>query len=216
MRKLYLTACLCLIASGCSKGAGAGNTGHRNRAGRPDRPSGAELHLGGDSRSRRSRTAPLNWWCSGRCLTVRLCCGTINPCFERRRQGRICAGRHTGESDSDGGNREGHRARAEARFRIRSILRFTERPVRCRRSPRVAGRSSCGEGLRVSSRAAIRRWAYRGVGFLPGVSMVVDGKPMNTVFGHDDFLSTVIPKGLVAKAGHSSDLGEESGQEDFE
>lgn len=40
-----------------------------------------------------------------------------------------------------------------------------------------------------------------GVGFLPGVSLVVDGKPMSTVFGHDNFVSAVIPKALVAAAG---------------
>jgi hypothetical protein len=40
-----------------------------------------------------------------------------------------------------------------------------------------------------------------GVGFLPGVSMVVDGKAMSTVFGHDNFVSAVIPKALVAKTG---------------
>lgn len=41
-----------------------------------------------------------------------------------------------------------------------------------------------------------------GVGFLPGVSLVVDGKPLNTtVFGHDNFISATIPAALVAKAG---------------
>jgi hypothetical protein len=40
-----------------------------------------------------------------------------------------------------------------------------------------------------------------GVAFLPGLSVVVDGKPMATVFGHDNFVSAVIPSALVAKAG---------------
>lgn len=41
-----------------------------------------------------------------------------------------------------------------------------------------------------------------GVGFLPGVSLVIDGKPLSTtVFGHDNFISATIPSALVAKAG---------------
>jgi hypothetical protein len=41
-----------------------------------------------------------------------------------------------------------------------------------------------------------------GVGFLPGLSVVMDGKPMNaTVFGHDNFISASIPSALIAKAG---------------
>jgi hypothetical protein len=40
-----------------------------------------------------------------------------------------------------------------------------------------------------------------GVGFLPGLNVVVDGKPMMTVFGHDNFVSAVIPSALIAKAG---------------
>jgi hypothetical protein len=40
-----------------------------------------------------------------------------------------------------------------------------------------------------------------GVGFLPGLSLVVDGKPMNTVFGHDNFVSAVIAGAVIAKAG---------------
>ena len=40
-----------------------------------------------------------------------------------------------------------------------------------------------------------------GTGFLPGASLVVDGKKMNTVFGRDTLLSAVIPASLVAHAG---------------
>jgi len=40
-----------------------------------------------------------------------------------------------------------------------------------------------------------------GVGFLPGVSVVMDGKALPTVFGHDNFLSALMPAAVVAKAG---------------
>ena len=41
-----------------------------------------------------------------------------------------------------------------------------------------------------------------GVGFLPGLSLVMDGKPLTTtVFGHDNFISATIPSALIAKAG---------------
>jgi hypothetical protein len=40
-----------------------------------------------------------------------------------------------------------------------------------------------------------------GTDFLPGASLVVDGKKMNTVFGRDSLLSAVIPASLLAQAG---------------
>jgi hypothetical protein len=59
----------------------------------------------------------------------------------------------------------------------------------------VAGR---GFNVQPSGDSAV---GVAGAAFLPGLNVVVDGKPMNTVFGRDNFISAVIPSALIARAG---------------
>ena len=76
-----------------------------------------------------------------------------------------------------------------------------EKPVPRRRSPPLSPTGAvAGQGFNVQP-GGDSALGVTGVGFLPGLSMVVDGKPMNTVFGHDNFLSAVIAGAFIAKAG---------------
>lgn len=200
MTKLYLTACLCLIASGCSKGP------------EPGTPATATAPAVQIDRLEPSYTA------AGTAFKA-LADGTSQLVVF----GSVPDGSAVLWNDqpmpSSGGGKGGFvvgvipanliQMAGTARVTVRSgsttsnALDFTiygkTGPVpqitALAPTEALAGK---GFGVQPNGDSAL---GIRGVGFLPGVSMVVDGKPMNTVFGHDDFLSTVIPKGLVAKAG---------------
>lgn len=201
MRKLYLTACLCLIASGCSKGP------PETQATQENAPPPVRIdHL---EPSYTSVSTPFKALADGTSQLVVF--------------GTMSYGATVLWNDQPVVSRGGSKAGfvlgviPENLVQMAGTAKITVRDGSMVSNPldfTIYGKTGpAAQVTAVSPAGAIAGQGFNvqpggesalgvtGVGFLPGLSIMVDGKPMNTVFGHDNFLSVELPAAFVAKAG---------------